>query len=434
MPENIKDCLRKDRITSGLKLLKDKGFFDIFTGTILVKCISFCSVIFLPRIINNTDQYGILSIVDNFNSYLILANGIGLANSILRFCSLKEKYEEKRAVFQFCFKWGLIINGIIIVIVLLTLTQITLSIKGLKLYLYLGLGIPTFSFVFECITLFLRSDLKNKEYSRLSIAYALAYAGVQILCAIGYKIFGVIIGRYCAFFIIVILGFYVLKNKTELFKVKTVSLCKDEKRELFLFAIGGLFANAFSLIMPLNEQMMITAILSNETQTAYYKAASLGPTNIQFIASAVVIFIIPYFARHTNDINWIKKKAELVMGFLALVILPISIILVVMSPWIIKVIFGEAYMPALDIMRIMWIAFSVNSIVRIPLGNILAAIGKIKFNLMLAVLTTIIHFILDYLCISCFGINGAAIALTIAYSLSGVINYCYIIYLSKKEV
>lgn len=429
----VKKYLNREEIKKKIALLKNKGFFDIFAGTVLVKCISFCSVIFLPRIINDTDQYGLLSIIDNFNSYLILVNGLGLANSILRFCSIREKYEEKRAIFVFCFKWGLIINGIIIVGVLLVLSQITLSIDGLKPYLFIGVGIPTFSFIFECITLFLRSDLKNKEYARISILYAVLYAGFQIIFAIGYKIFGVIIGRYCAFLIVLLVGFLVIKTRTELFKVKALMLSNDTKRELFSFAVGGLFANAFSLIMPLNEQMVITVLLANETQVAYYKAASLVPSNIQFIASAVVVFIMPYFARHSDDVEWIKSKSKLVMAAIAGMIIPIVAILFIMSPWLIKVVFGEAYMPALNLMRVMWITFSINSILKIPLGNILAAAGKVKFNLLNAMVTTGIHLILDCICISAFGINGAAIALTIAYLFSGVANYGYIVYLSKGE-
>lgn len=427
----IKKHLNKEEIKAKILLLKNRGFFDIFTGTILVKCISFCSVIFLPRIINDTDQYGLLSIVDNFNSYLILVNGLGLANSVLRFCSIREKYEEKRAIFVFCFKWGLIINGIIIVGVLLVLSQITLSIEGLKTYLFIGVGIPTFSFIFECITLFLRSDLKNKEYARISILYAILYAGFQIIFAIGYKIFGVIIGRYCAFLVILVIGFLVIKTRTELFKVKASTLNNGVKKELFSFAVGGLFASAFSLIMPLNEQMVITILLENETQVAYYKAASLVPSNIQFIASAVVVFIMPYFARHSDDIEWIKSKSKLVMAVIAGIIIPIVIILFIISPCIIRLVFGEAYMPALNLMRVMWITFSISSILKIPLGNILAAAGKVKFNLLNAMITAIIHLVLDYVCISFFELNGAAIALTIAYLFSGLLNYGYIIYLAK---
>ena len=72
-----------------VKRLLDKGFFHIFIGNTLVKCVSLCSAIFLPRILVPESVYGMLGTVDNINSYLILMNGMGLANSVLRYCSMK---------------------------------------------------------------------------------------------------------------------------------------------------------------------------------------------------------------------------------------------------------------------------------------------------------------------------------------------------------
>lgn len=96
-----------------------------------------------------------------------------------------------------------------------------------------------------------------------------------------------------------------------MFSTKPLKLSRDEKKQLIYFAIGGLFANAFSIIMPMNEQMVVTAIIADETQTAFYRAASIGPTNLQFIANAVVICIYPYFTRHSDDFDWIKKRLSL---------------------------------------------------------------------------------------------------------------------------
>ena len=86
MRRKVKKYLNKNTIVNGVNKMREKGFFSVFLGSLLVKCISFCSVLFLPRIIADTSQYGVLSIVDNFNSYLLIVSGLGLSNSILRFC------------------------------------------------------------------------------------------------------------------------------------------------------------------------------------------------------------------------------------------------------------------------------------------------------------------------------------------------------------
>lgn len=425
--------LTKTHLKSVIKGLKAKGFFSIFGSTFLVKCISFSSMLFLPRIIANTEQYGILSIVDNFNSYLILVSGLGLSNSILRFCALKEDLAEKRAIFEFCLKCGLVINGVILCLAVLGIFIIDFDIEGLESYLLLGIGIPIFTYIYDCVSLYLRAELKNKEYARLSVVYTACFAGLQIVLAIFLKIYGALIGRYLALMVALIVAFVFIKNGTELLTFKSEKLSPDIKRALFNFAIGALVGNAFSIIMPINEQMVVTALLSDETQVAFYKVASIGPTNLQFIANAIVMFVYPYFTKNAYNINWVKKKMLLTLGGIALVILPIVAIMFIFAPQLISIIFGSQYLPATSLMRVMCITFAINSVLRMPVGSILGAMGYVKFNAINAGVTAVIHFVLDLYFISKYGIAGAAIALTIAYLGAGVANFIYIFILVKRK-
>lgn len=429
----MREYLNKAYLKKALRMLRSKGFFSIFGGTFLVKCISFSSVLFLPRIIADTDQYGILSIVDNFNSYLILISGLGLSNSILRFCVLKEKKEDKRAVFEFCLKIGLIINGIILIAVALGLSFINLKLDNLKPYLFVGMGLPIINYIYDCLSLYLRADLKNKEYTRLSITYTALYTGLQILLAIGFKIYGALVGRYIALILTVVVGSLFIKNRTNLLDSMSTKLTKTEKKALIFFAIGGLASNAFSIIMPMNEQMVVTALLADETQVAFYKVASIGPTNLQFVANAIVIFVYPYFVKHSEDFRWIKKKMVLTITGIAAIIVPTTLFMFVFAPQLISIVFGSQYLPAVGLMRIMCVTFAINSILRMPVGSIIGAIGHIKFNAINAGITAGIHLLLDVYFISKYGIAGAAVALTIAYLCAGIANFVYVFILSKRS-
>ena len=237
----IKQWVTKENMKRGLNLLREKGFFAVFGGSILVKCISFCSVLLLPRILNSTDEYGILSIVDNVNSYLILANGLGLSNSILRFCVLKEKYEEKRAVFDFCLHWGMVINGAILIIAAIIVSFMDLSIAGLRPYLLFGLAVPAVMYIFDCSSLFLRADMKNKEYARLSVIYTALYAGFQVFLAWGFHVYGAIVGRYLSLVIAAAIGMLFIKKRSSLFNFKGVALSVADKKEIFSFSFGFFF-------------------------------------------------------------------------------------------------------------------------------------------------------------------------------------------------
>lgn len=426
-----------NKLISVVKSLLTKGFFHIFIGNTLVKCVSLCSAILLPRILVPESIYGILGTVDNVNSYLILINGLGLANSVLRYCAMKDTKEEKTAVFQFCLKFGLIADGLVLLVFLPLLLFSSLFSAGTygaaKFYILIACLIPLLTYVQEIAMLYMRANLMNKSYSKISVLYTLFYAGFQVLLALLCSLNGVFIGRYIALSIIVVICFWSLYRNNVLSK-DTPTLSKSEKKDIVLYGIGAMISNAFSLIMPYNETLVVNLILQDLNSTAYYKAASMIPSNLQFIATSVVVFIFPYFAKHTGDWKWVRKKSVLVvLGMLALMV-PIIVIGYLLTPYVVLFIYGENYSPAIEIMKPMWIAFGINAIVRIPLGNILAALGELKFNIALSVVISLIHFACDYFFISNMGIGGAAYALMIAYLISSLCSVLYIFLLKKKTV
>lgn len=422
-----------NKLISAVKGLLSKGFFHIVIGNTLVKCVSLCSAILLPRILVPESVYGMLGTVDNVTSYLILINGLGLANSVLRFCAMKDTPEEKTAIFRFCLKFGLIADGLIILIFIPLLLFTTLFSGGnygaSKYYILVACLIPLLTYIQEVAMLHMRANLMNKVYARVSVLYTILYAGFQILLALLCSLTGVFLGRYIALSITVFACFWMLFRNKVISK-EVSPLTQKEKKEIVLYGAGTMVSNAFSLIMPYNETLVVNLVLQNLDSTAYYKAASMVPSNLQFIATSVVVFIFPYFAKKTGQWSWIRKKSLLViLGMLAIMV-PIMAVGYLLTPQIILWIYGANYSPAIEIMKPMWIAFGINAIVRIPLGNILAALGKLRFNIILSACISTLHFVLDYFFISAMGIGGAAYALMISYGISSI---CSVIYLFSRR-
>ena len=419
-----------------IRKLIDRGFFHIFVGNTLVKCISLCSAILLPRIIVPQSLYGMLSTVDNVNSYLILINGIGLSSSVLRFCAMKNTQQERNAIFQFCLKYGLLADGVILAvfipIVLFSSFFSAGNYGAAKYYILISCLIPVFTYVQEVIMVYMRANLLNKLFSRFSVLYTAFYAGFQILLAFVFSLNGVFIGRYLALSLIVLLGFLMLYRQKVLTE-QSSQLSRQEKKEIIWFGIGAMITNAFSLIMPLNETLIVNLLLKDLTTTAYYKAASMIPSNLQYIATSVVVFIYPYFARHTGDGAWIRKNSMKVLLGMIGIMIPIIAIGYLVTPQIIYIIYGKGYAPAIAIMQPMWVAFGINSIIRIPIGNALAALGELKFNIILSAFISVLHLGLDFFFIYHLGIDGAAYALMVSYTVSSLCSLVYVFYNCRKK-
>lgn len=412
-----------------IKKIKKQGFFHVLLGNTLIKIISFASALLLPNILTKTD-YGTLGSVDTFINYILLVNGIGLSNAVLRFCSVTDDQKEKKAVFRFAMKWGMIIDGILISVLIPVFLIVPLSIESARTPLFFAIILPLFSFVFDTVTYYLRANYMNRAFSYVSIIFTVISVCGQILLSLKFGIFGAFSGRYLAYGGAAIVTFFVIKKylspKEGIFESSFI-LDSKKKKAILMFALGAMVANAFSLIMPQNEIFVISEILKSEEAVADYKVASILPQNIQFITSSIIIFIYPYFARHSHDGKWIWQKYKQMTILLIIVFAVMCAVLIPMTPFILR-IFGweEKYRGVVGLMQFMWITFSVNAAVRMPAGNILAAIGEIKFNLIVAIITSVIHLALDVFFVTKMGINGAVYALTIAYILSGIISSVFL--------
>lgn len=413
------------KFQSLFKSMSSKGFFHIMIGNTLVKFISFFSAVFLPKVLQSQGDYGVLSFVDNILSYLLLINAFGLANSVLRFCSLAKEQDEKEKILMFSLRLGLLFDAIICIIFIPIILFIQLPIDGSKAPLFFAMFIPLFSFTFDALTYYLRANYKNKEFSRISVVFTLVSATMQVLLAWKFNIFGALAGRYIAYAVAIVVAIYFIMKFSKGVKIESlrdVQIEREQKKEIMKFAISAMIANCFSLIMPLNEQFVISLMLQDEIAVANYRAASLFPQNIQFITNSIIVFIYPYFAKNSYNGKWIWKKYKIITAYLIIGLAAISAVAILATPLIIKIFFSEDYASASGLMKFMWITFSINAGLRMPAGNILAAIGEIKFNLIVSIISSVIHLGLDLFFISTMGINGAAYALTIAYLVSAVIS------------
>lgn len=439
--DNIFGAL-KNRIKSGKKLAKKgsrNGFFHILGGNTLVKVVSALSVLLFPRIMG--DSYGTFKLADDYLSYLLIANGLGMTNVILRYCSAFDTPQEQKSYFHFAVKFGLVAD--IALLVFFGLLLYLPELFGIYIVRFGAdkiLGLMLFSlfldFLFNSMQSFLRTNRENKKYARSSVIFSLSYALIPCILAVVFGVFGLtmegaVLGRYIAYAVVLIVIFKTLRSLPA-FREKPLKLSRGDKVGAVKYALNTLIANAFSLMMPYNESivlsMMVSKLLYND-----FKVAQLVPASIQFISSSVVVFVYPYFAKNYNDGKWIFKNTKKVILGTSAVMGIISLLGIIFSPQIVLV-FGSKFKTdnAIRLMRVFFITFAINSAVRLPVGNILAAIGEVRFNIANAIFSSTVHIGICWAMTYSFGINGAAYGLLIGYVISSVAAVTYLRYYCRK--
>lgn len=407
----------KTKLVNGVKALRSKGFFDIIISSSLVKVVSFISAIFLPRLLSKAD-YGVLTYVDNIRNYIIMINGLGIANATMRFCTNEKNEEKKNGIF-----FATVIVGVVIDLILCVLSISLFAVAGFEFEGARGLLIamaflPLTVFLNEDIQYYLRAIFANREYSKLAFAYSGFMVFFQILMAWLFGLNGVVIGRYLATFLSLGLGLLLLKRLGVLIGpyIKPTWL---EIKGYIKFGVVMMTTNMASFMMQLNETFILGLILKDELLLADYKVASFILTISIFISQAMAMFLLPHFVQHADDKKWIWntfKKATLAN---AVIMIPLHLILIALAEYIVLFLYGPEYVSATAVMRVLLIASIGQTVFRMLPGNILGGIGEEKFNLRINIIFLFVHAIVDVIAIKTMGIFGAAMGLVVVYYVSG---------------
>lgn len=412
--------------------LNTKGFFHIFGSSVINKIIQFCSGIFLVRILNKND-FGVFTYSQNLISFFLLMNGFGILNGLLQFGTKEITEDKKNELLKYVIKFC-IISNIFICIAIIIYSKIGEFKIVVAKEVFLAMSFyPITNILVEMIQIKNRIDLENKKMAlNTNINTFLTFIFMVCLGKIN-GIYGVILGKYLANVITIVYGFSsiknIIKNWSGIKKIK-----KEEKNMLLKFSLVSMLNNGISQLLYIIDIFLIGIIIGNLDVIASYKTATLIPFALSFIPLSIMTYMYPDFSRNSDDIEYLYRKYKQLLKYIIFFNLGITIFLYLFSKYIIIIIFGEKYMTALRSFQILSIGYFFAASFRIPSGNLLAAIGKIKFNFYTTVLCGVLNIILDIYLIKKYGSIGAALATLVILIVSGAIgNYFIYINLYKSS-
>lgn len=409
------------KIKESFRNLIRNGFFHVLFGATLSKVIFFISSIAIVRLISK-DEYAFLAYADNIYSYVFLLSGLGCASAVLKYCVFDNEAKNK-AYLVFAFKFGTAFQLLILAIVVVAFQYIPIAFPEAEKYI-LSLSVyPILYFWIGLLQSFMRARLRNKEFALSGLIQAVVVLLGSVALAVAVGTFGIITARYIGLAVIILYSYKIIRKDIK--NIESEKLNKTEKSIFLKFALSMLVANLFSMIMPINESFLVNNIIKDATITAEYKVANLIPAQLSFITSSIVTYYFPIFAKmeSKNEI-WRQSKRVGMLTFLLIAI--VVAIGIVISPYIIAIVYGSQYDGIGVLMTLMWIMYAINAGFRMLPMNILPAVGFVKFNLYMSIATSVVHFVVDAILIYMFGINGAVFAGGIVYFISGCFYWIYL--------
>lgn len=410
-----------------LKLLLHTGFFHVFGGSVFCKIVLFFGSLVLVRVISKT-EYGIFTYASNICNLVEVLAGFGAASGALQVCSENFSNRSKfNAVYQYAMRFGSTFDMGLTIICLLIGLFVPLKIPGANSLICLMSFLPILSLWQNMQIVYLRANQENIKFAKLSLFAAVVGVMFNVSGAYFMAAEGMAYSRYITSIFCLIFAYCVLK--VPLIEGLPPLLSLAEKKDILRISGVSMLNNSLSALLYLIDTFAVGFVTASETQVAAYQVATQIPNALTFIPSAVVTYIYPYFALHRMDKKWCFQRFSQVILGLGLVNLIIGGTLTIFAPFWIKVIFGTQYLDAVPSFRILCLGYIVSGTFRVIAGNLLVTQRKLAYNTFVVTVSGVINVICDFLFVSWWGIEGAALATLLVQILVGIMCTGYLIHI-----
>jgi len=181
-------------------------------------------------------------------------------------------------------------------------------------------------------------------------------------------------------------------------------------------------ATQFTLLMLLRLDAIMVQAMRGETEAGYYSAAVRISEVAYFLPMMLASFMLPpLVARKQADAADYRDRMADYFGITIAITLPIALFVGLTSEWLVRRLFGSAFLPATPMLTVhAWalIPFALG----IARTQYLTIEGRLWANLPAVVAALIINVVLNWLWIPTHGGLGAAWATLIAYSAAWVVS------------
>ncbi len=417
------------KLIDGIKRLFETGALHVVFGTFATKFVAFFGSIVVVRLLSK-DDYGLMSYVENKYNYALIFAGLGLSYAVLRYLVMSDSVDDKKRYYDYIIKHSIYRN--LIIAAVLILLSIFLKFpdnyaRAKTLIPLTALLLPFQDFLNENLYT-IRSFFRNKLYAYLAFFSATALILGRIAGAYIGGVSGVLWSRVLINAVFSVLCFIFVKKT--FFRIPPVSLLsKDQARKVNTYSLQYMITNGFWAIFMLNDAFMLGQLLNDPLAMADYHVACVLPSNISIFATAIGIYVGPYFTKNENDPVWVKKYYRIVFIVNACIVGAVTLGIIILAKPLILFMYGEKYLNTVRLMRMLLVAAFINSGLRYTSANLLAAMGEVKYNMIVSGIGITLQLILDMILIPKYGTMAVAISNCIIFLFMAIT--LFFIFLNK---
>jgi len=396
-----------------------KGAGVLFFAMIMGIFFNFVARVIIARFYTPND-YGLFNLFFTILSIFVGVAFLGLGSGLTRFIGYHTGSGEKHKI-KAIEGWGLLIgavSGFIFGILLFFLAPWIAPIFSEQNVFadYLRIAAVTLPFyvIFNSLITIFRGHQRTKErilfydfgmnitfliFSLITGILALPFIGVI------WSMFAAIAIMSISFFV-----YYLKKQESLLKNIGSYSFNLSIGRTILIFSLPLLLVDIMQQAVGWTATLLIGYLIS-ASEVGFYQVAS--PLSI-FITTGLTVsgFLYAPLAASLyaqGKFNENKEIYSTLTKWICFLTLPLAMVLFFFSEIVISTFFGVAYISAAIPLKILSIAFFINTMTG-PDGSTIIAYGRTKFLMYATALTAGINFLLCLILIPYYGIIGAAFA------------------------
>ncbi len=411
--------------------------FMVLLSTIVAKGANFIVLITVINLLSQS-EYGRIAYGLTILSFVAPFVGGGIHQGLLRYGALSQGQLAKKVLFRDTFRTGLKYSIGIVALIMLLSPLLTMRMpEALPFLLILSIQVIAL-FILQMIQVYCRLLNQNQVFARIDIQYNLSLlffsvSLVYLFGGLGYVIS--LIG------VPLILGlFYLRKLKLFSAPISDTSIQRIRKafsfrnKELIQYGLFTSLGGVVSQLLYAVDILLIGNLLDQpEDKVAIYKVASIFPYSVLILSVAMLTTDFVKLAKDASQqksvlSNYYINYLKLFGGISILLLLSFYFL----APCLLR-IFGVEYVGNEMLVHIFTIGVVGGLLFRVPMGNMLSAIGWPKLNALFAIIILLVNLVVNYFMILRYGILGAAITTAALMWLSGFLSLAAFVYFLRQK-
>lgn len=392
-------------------------------GKIITSIVQFAGNIFITRLLVASD-FGIYSFASIINNLLLSFNDFGINPALIQKKNINEKELNTGLIIKICL-------GCVIAILAIVLAPLAANFIDDKAIVNV-IRVCSINFIMSAFWLvpsvLLVRDGQFVVINKISVYSTILSTVCSVLLAYnGYGYWSLVLPTLINTLIIV-----VLYNIYKPFKFK---FSYDPVFALYIFKFGSsVFLSKVIIQVLISSDNFIVGYIAGSAQLGYYALAFNWSSMLCGIAyTSIQSVIFPTFSKYQDDLNFIKQGYIKLIKYSALLGALSYVTLFVISRDLLVGILGsgsDKWIESLPCLRIFCFYGFIRMILE-PFVSICMAIGKPDIVLKANLTAIIFQTLLLYPAVSMYGLEGAAIVVTIAILIQYAI-YSSIVFKTLK--